>query len=65
MINCLIFVDVLMYCLIMQCGENVENMKSKLMLCIIESILDIHPFMSPICGEYAENMYRICRGINQ
>jgi len=56
MINCLIIFDVWMYCLIMQCGENVDDMKSKLMLCIIESILEIPAFISAICGEYAENM---------
>jgi len=50
----MVIVDVWMHCLIMQCGENVENMKSCLVLHIIESILGIHAFISPICGEYVD-----------
>jgi len=56
MIKCLIIVDVWIYCLIMQSGENIENMKRYLVLCIIESTLGIHAFISPICGENVENM---------
>jgi len=43
--------DVWMYCLIKENGKNKENMYSKLMLCIIESILVIHAFI-----QYVENM---------
>jgi len=27
-----------------------------MILCIVESILEVHAFISSICGEYVENM---------